>query len=547
MSQFIYKFFSSELVSGDDEARLRRALVGIPGIQQVEVNLSRRLFRIIADQAIGPEVIHQCLTGQGFTLQALSAPAGDKPAIAFPPKQTLTVGIDGLTCHSCEITIERAWGRLEQVEGVLVNASRGFARLTVRGAAPKLQALQEALGDNPYRVREYHRKTEERNKGGALGSGARLRPSLLELLGLFALVLFLGMVASRFGLFKGAYTFGPVMTFGTVFLVGLVAASSSCIAVTGGLLLSSAAKFNERYRSTGRFGRLRPVALFIAGRLVGYATLGGLLGLVGAVLSPSPAVTGVIVIVAALYMFVMGLEMLHLSPPWLARFLPRLPKRLAHRLIDIEGKEHPAVPFLLGSATFFIPCGFTQALQIYALTTGSFGQSTLLMLAFALGTAPALLVLGWASTSLTGKVGRFFFKFSGALVVVLGLWNLQNGLTILGVPVQLPGGGGNLTSAVALADPDVKREGGFQVARMKVAGARYSPEHFTVKAGVPVRWEVDGGVAAGCTAVLTARQLGINKLLERGKNVFEFTPERPGEIAFNCSMGMVRGSFTVVP
>ena len=40
---------------------------------------------------------------------------------------------------------------------------------------------------------------------------------------------------------------------------------------------------------------------------------------------------------------------------------------------------------------------------------------------------------------------------------------------------------------------------------------------------------------------------GIQKLLEAGDNVFEFTPKTPGKISFMCSMGMIRGEFTVIP
>ena len=75
----------------------------------------------------------------------------------------------------------------------------------------------------------------------------------------------------------------------------------------------------------------------------------------------------------------------------------------------------------------------------------------------------------------------------------------------------------------------------------------YKPDHFTLKAGIPVRWEVDGTNAGGCTGVLTSRALGVQKFLEPGINTIKFTPKEPGEIRFACSMGMVRGSFTVIP
>ncbi|MBP6911491.1 sulfite exporter TauE/SafE family protein [Patescibacteria group bacterium] len=47
----------------------------------------------------------------------------------------------------------------------------------------------------------------------------------------------------------------------------------------------------------------------------------------------------------------------------------------------------------MGIGTFFLPCGFTQSMQVYTLSTGSFLAGGLTMLSFALGTLPMLLLL----------------------------------------------------------------------------------------------------------------------------------------------------------
>lgn len=227
-----------------------------------------------------------------------------------------------------------------------------------------------------------------------------------------------------------------------------------------------------------------------------------------------------------------------------------MPKNLSHRIMDKESNAHPLAPFLLGAGTFFLPCGFTQALQLYALTTGSFAASSLTLFAFALGTAPALLALGWASGSLKGKMGKLFFQFSGALVIVLGIWNFQNGLNLIGYPLAFGGdtgaqeataSGGDDSAVLGAAD-----EKDVQVVKMSVTRGGYSPSNLTVQAGKPVRWEVDGTNAGGCITVLVSQSLGIQQALKPGINTFEFTPKKPGKIPFSCSMGMYRGSFTVV-
>ena len=442
-------------------------------------------------------------------------------------EQKLQVGIAGMTCRACEIKIERKFKTLPNISQVDVNAKTDLATVHYTGDAPSVDMLDQAIAEYGYRVTS---DTVIR----------RERPSFFQLVGLFAVVLLVGNLLSRLGLLRPTVAVGAGISLWAVFLLGLVAASSSCVAVTGGLLLSSAAKFNERYGGTSRISKMKPTFLFIFGRIVGYTVFGALIGLVGNALSPSPLVTGIITVVAAVYMLFMGLEMLGLAPAWLHKLMPRLPKGLSHRIMNLEQKEHRLTPALLGVGTFFLPCGFTQALQLYALSIGNPLQSALLLGMFAIGTAPALLALGWVSGSLKGKWGQWFFKFSGALVIVLGLWNMQNGMTIMGYPLKLP-----RFERAPIALAGVVMEGDTQVMKMSADFSGYSPGNFVIKRGVKTRWDVDLK-AGGCITVLQSPQLGIRKLLAQGQNSIEFTPTNSGVIPFSCSMGMYRGEITVI-
>src|SRR5712691_4521261 len=130
-------------------------------------------------------------------------------------------------------------------------------------------------------------------------------------------------------------------------------------------------------------------------------------------------------------MILLGLQMLRLFPG-LTRFMPTMPKALAHRIHDLAERETKESAFFLGAATFFLPCGFTQALQLYVLSKGSFAIGALTMLAFSLGTLPALLSLSAVSSYATGGFQRHFLKFAGAAVILLGLMNIQYGLVLTG-------------------------------------------------------------------------------------------------------------------
>ena len=513
----------------------------VPGVLSVDIWLGRAEIDV-SDASVAENLITHLKTSE-FVIRE------QQPAVTESVTQ---IYVDGMTCRSCEIIVEREFSKLSWVKKVEVNANNGTAKIVCEGGCPlDLNALKNSLAsENKYVVRG---QNEKKTVSSASEIEQAKRPTLIQLVGLFALVLLVSSLFNKLGFFGASASVGGTMTFAAALILGLVAGTSSCLAVSGGLLLSSAGRFRERYGSASPTARMRPVVLIVTGRVLSYGILGGLIGLLGTALTFSPLVTGGLTLLAAVYMIVMGLEMLNIAPPWLKALMPRMPKAIGRRIVSAEGKEHWSAPMLIGGATFFLPCGFSQSLQLYALTTGSFVTSGLILAGFAIGTAPALLALGWASTSIKGQAGKFFFQFAGALVIVLGLFNIQNGATIIGYPLSLP----NLSfeprtsassdSEVTPTDPNVFLEEGTQVIRMELVGRDpyYSPsDTYTVKAGVPVRFEIDG-VGMGCRSIFQMPKLGVSVDTSNPPTMVEFTPDKPGQYAFSCSMGMYRGTLNV--
>jgi sulfite exporter TauE/SafE/copper chaperone CopZ len=460
----------------------------------------------------------------------------------------LKVAIEGMHCRSCEILVERKFREIPGVRKVSVSSASGVAVIEHDAAVqPSLEKLQQAVKGDGYKVRNLK---GDADNGADNGNGER--PCLWELVAAFLMAGVVAWIVSRNWLSADSLVSDKSVGFWSALVVGLVAGVSSCMAVAGGLLLSSTAKFNERYGSSSTFGRLRPVFLFVGGRVVFYGLFGGLIGALGKVLVPGPAVTGALLLIAALFMVIMGLDMLKIAPSWLRRLIPSSPKSVAHKVMDMEKHDHWTAPFLLGAATFFIPCGFTQAFQVYALSAHSFSAGAVILFGFAIGTAPALIALGWLSGALKGSAGKTFLQFAGALVVIFGLMNMQNGLVLAGLyfgPPADPKTVGDIAPAGATYEQDLPPVvNGRQVIKMVVGGqtAAYEPDFFIVRAGVPVRWEIDQQTSSGCLSYVVSRQLGIQAPLKRGPNVVEFTPTKPGKYVFSCSMGMYTGTITVV-
>ncbi|MHB8830690.1 MAG: urease accessory protein UreH domain-containing protein [Patescibacteria group bacterium] len=437
------------------------------------------------------------------------------------------VHVAGMTCHSCEVLVERSWKGLDGIKDVKADAAHGTVKISSDRSIEK-DELQKSLLDQKYQVL----------KEAPVDQETRKKPSWSELAGLFALAIGLAWIITRLGGLISGNAATENVGFGTALFLGVLASVSSCLAIVSGLLISSTASVAQT--SNRLSSRAAPVLMFLTGRVMSYALLGGVLGWLGARLAFSSTTTSLILAAAAAYMILVGLDMLHLLPASIRRYLPGTPKALTHGVMDKAQKSGTWMPALMGGATFFLPCGFTQALQAYALTTGSFMASATILGAFALGTVPGLLIFGLATTSFKGSTGKFIFKVAGALVIVLGIMNLRNGIALAGL--RLPDNGwsskpAEFTSVIDTATNE-------QVVKMTVTDSGYSPNELVVRTGIPVRWEINNQ-ASGCARSLVASAIGINTVLSPGANVFRFTPNQSGNIPFSCSMGMYRGEFIV--
>ncbi|MCC6731428.1 MAG: heavy metal translocating P-type ATPase [Chthonomonadales bacterium] len=96
------------------------------------------------------------------------------------------------------------------------------------------------------------------------------------------------------------------------------------------------------------------------------------------------------------------------------------------------------------------------------------------------------------------------------------------------------------------AAPMARTRDGIQEVTIRVEGS-YQPARITVRAGQPVRLLFDRREAAACSERVVIPDFGVNRDLP----AFEVTPiqikpDRPGDFAFTCGMGMYRGEIHVV-
>ncbi len=101
-------------------------------------------------------------------------------------------------------------------------------------------------------------------------------------------------------------------------------------------------------------------------------------------------------------MFAVSVMMLFLALQMLGvkqfqRFQITTPKFITRYAVNEKNFSGRYMPFIMGGLTFFLPCGFTITAQGLALASGSVLQGGLIMLFFAIGTLPMLLMIGLSS------------------------------------------------------------------------------------------------------------------------------------------------------
>lgn len=217
------------------------------------------------------------------------------------------------------------------------------------------------------------------------------------------------------------------VSYSTAFIIGIIASLSTCMAVVGGLVLSMSASFAHEG------DKWKPQVLFHIGRLISFFLLGGIIGALGANFTLSTSGIFILSLIVGIVMLILGINLLDVFP-WAKTLQPSIPKFFSKHALGVTKINHNLTPLLIGIVTFFLPCGFTQSMQIYTLGTGSFLAGAFTMLAFALGTLPVLALISFSSFSIreSTKAG-IFFKTAGLIVIAFALFNLINSLVVVGI------------------------------------------------------------------------------------------------------------------
>jgi sulfite exporter TauE/SafE/copper chaperone CopZ len=349
------------------------------------------------------------------------------PSLLIIMSQEHIYSVKGMHCAACEVLIEKKLLEIPGVKAVDASTADGKAIIEYEGEKPNIATLNNIFQKDNYTFSDSQFVGKE-NVSENSGKG---NPMLFGL-AIAAVIIMAFLLLDKLGI-SGLFNISSKSSLVSFFGFGILAGLSSCAALVGGIVLSLSKQWLKMYSSeTSEYKKFQPHLMFNVGRILSYAVLGGLLGLLGSRLSISFSFTSFLVTVISLLMIVLALQMLGVRG--FRRFQLSMPKFITRKIADEQNFKGKHMPFAMGALTFFIPCGFTITTQTIALLSSSALQGSLIMGFFALGTAPMLLLIGLSSVKFSSRPhwANIFSKVAGFIVLFFALYNITNQMSILG-------------------------------------------------------------------------------------------------------------------
>ena len=207
----------------------------------------------------------------------------------------------------------------------------------------------------------------------------------------------------------------------TAFTIGLVG-SLHCLGMCGPIALAMP------YQARTKIGTALNVARYHLGRIITYALLGGLIGLIGkgiflAGLQQAFSVAaGVLLLIAAIYSWRVTSNLV--SIPVVNRMFFSLKSRMGKLLKSDSASSLVFIGMLNG----LLPCGLVYLAIVGAVSTGTIAKGMGYMALFGFGTVPLLLAASFAGTMMNLKLRNTLKRLVPVFLVAFAVLLIMRGL-----------------------------------------------------------------------------------------------------------------------
>lgn len=322
-----------------------------------------------------------------------------------------TIKLNGMHCVSCEILL---WNKFKWLRDIHIDKiCHKKWKIDLKYSSEKsLEKLMTLINDAWFEI-------DESIWENSIKKSKKLSwEDYLHIAWISIVILILWYFLHKFNIYK----YLPNMdwaSFWVSLLVWLIASVSSCLAVTWWIIIWFSEFIDD---SKGILWHIKVQWMFQFWRLLWFFVLWWVLWSIGQVFQISMWFTWFLSVFIWIVLVYMWLTLIWLAPS-ITKLWFHLPKSLTKNIFTVK---NPVFAPLVWALTFFLPCWFTQTMQLLAISSWWFLSWGLIMFSFALWTSPVLFSIGLWSSYVKDKNFDFINKIVAVLVIFFWLFTITN-------------------------------------------------------------------------------------------------------------------------
>lgn len=317
-------------------------------------------------------------------------------------------------CYACEASIEK---NLNKIPWIFVKkiSHKNWKLIIEIKDSKKLEKIRETIENTWYRL-EKDTNANKNNKGKNL-----IQIFLVSIV--FLIIFFFIQQYDILQYFSVLFNKQKIWI-SLAILMWIAASISTCLTITWSIVLWFS-RYIDNYKEPKQ--QIKTQILFQIWRIVWFFILWWLLGLIWKTIQISPQFSGILNIIISVLIIYMWLHILNIVPS-LSKLWIHLPQA---RNKKISHKQNKIFTPILWALTFFLPCGFTQWMQIIAISSGNFRAWASMMMAFAIWTLPVLFFIWMSWEYIKNKKYWLINNIIWILIIMLWILSINNSKSLI--------------------------------------------------------------------------------------------------------------------
>lgn len=319
------------------------------------------------------------------------------------------IQIKWMHCISCEMLLEKELKNIKDINLIMVSHKKGIMEVEYKTESD-YKKIVKIIEKNNFKVIENTKNEFDQTN------------FLLNIIALlFVVILY---ISSKFIDFNSYIPNTNSINFVSAIFIWLIASLSTCLAITWGIIIG----FSKYSWSKNNFlSDFKIQTFFQIWRIVGFFIFWWLLWLLWKSISINFTLTGILTLFISFILIYIWLNILWLLPS-ITKFGIHMPKNFVNKFQSFKNPKY--APFVW-AMTFFLPCWFTQTMQLLAVSSWWFFTWWLVMMFFAIWTLPVLYSLWLGSSYFLNKDYKILNKLIWALIIFFWIFSFSNSYKLI--------------------------------------------------------------------------------------------------------------------